>query len=91
MDLMELMAISLYIYGMIIYNANQKALETLLAYNIEDCINLEKLMQISYNRKIDSLGFENFEKIPDKRIPDNIFQPHLKTISKIKSKINFNY
>ena len=47
------------------YNANQKALETLLAYNIEDCINLEKLMQISYNRKIDSLGFENFEKISD--------------------------
>ena len=73
------------------YNANQKALETLLAYNIEDCINLEKLMQISYNRKIDSLGFENFEKIPDARIPDNIFQPHLRTISKIKSKINFNY
>ncbi len=73
------------------YNANQKALETLLAYNIEDCINLEKLMQISYNRKIDSLGFENFEKIPDNRIPDNIFQPHLRTISKIKSKINFNY
>ena len=73
------------------YNANQKALETLLAYNIEDCINLEKLMQISYNRKIDSLGFENFEKIPDTRIPDNIFQPHLRTISKIKSKINFNY
>ena len=73
------------------YNANQKALETLLAYNIEDCINLEKLMQISYNRKIDSLGFENFEKIPDTRIPDNIFQPHLRTISNIKSKINFNY
>ena len=73
------------------YNANQKALETLLAYNIEDCINLEKLMQISYNRKIDSLGFENFEKIPYTRIPDNIFQPHLRTILKIKSKINFNY
>ena len=73
------------------YNANQKALETLLAYNIEDCINLEKLMQISYNRKIDSLGFENFEKIPYTPIPDNIFQPHLRTILKIKSKINFNY
>ena len=38
-----------------------------------------------------SLGFENFEIIPDTQIPNNIFQPHLKTISKIKSKINFNY
>ena len=73
------------------YNANQKALETLLAYNIEDCINLERLMQISYNQKIDGLGFENFEKIPDTRIPGNIFQPHLRTISAIRSKINANY
>ena len=67
------------------YNANQKALETLLAYNIEDTINLEKLMQISFNMKIDSLGFENFEKVPNCRNPNNFFQPHFETISKIKS------
>ena len=73
------------------YNANQKALETLLAYNIEDSINLEKLMQISFNMKIDSLGFENFKKVPNYRIPNNIFQPHFETISKIKSKISYNY
>ena len=73
------------------YNANQKALESLLAYNIEDSINLEKLMQIAYNMKIDSLGFENFEKIPNYSKPNNIFQPHLETISKIKSKTGYNY
>ena len=73
------------------YNANQKALETLLAYNIEDSINLEKLMQISFNMKIDSLGFENFKKVPNYIIPNNIFQPHFETISKIKSKISYNY
>ena len=73
------------------YNANQKALETLLAYNIEDSINLEKLMQISFNMKIDSLGFENFEKVSNCRIPKNIFQPHFETISKIKSKTGYNY
>ncbi len=73
------------------YNANQKALETLLAYNIEDSINLEKLMQISFNMKIDSLGFENFKKVPNYQIPNNIFQPNFETISKIKSKISYNY
>ena len=73
------------------YNANQKALESLLAYNIEDSINLEKLMQISYNMKIERLGFENFEKVPNCTKPSNIFQPHFETISKIKSKIDYNY
>ena len=73
------------------YNANQKALESLLAYNIEDSINLEKLMQISYNMKIDSLGYQNFEKVPNCRKPSNIFQPHFETISRIKSKTGYNY
>ncbi len=73
------------------YNANQKALESLLSYNIEDSINLEKLMQIAYNLKIDSLGFENFEKVPYYSKPNNIFQPHFETISKIKSKTGYNY
>ena len=73
------------------YNANQKALESLLAYNIEDSINLEKLMQIAYNMKIDRLGYENFEKVPNCKRPSNIFQPHFETISRIKSKTGYNY
>ena len=73
------------------YNANQKALESLLAYNIEDSINLEKLMQISYNMKVDRLGYENFEKVPNCKRPSNIFQPHFETISRIKSKTGYNY
>ena len=73
------------------YNANQKALESLLAYNIEDSINLEKLMQISYNMKVDRFGYENFEKVPNCKRPSNIFQPHFETISRIKSKTGYNY
>jgi hypothetical protein len=34
---------------------NKKYLDTLLAYNVEDVINLEKLMVIAYNQKINSL------------------------------------
>ena len=33
----------------------EKCLETLLAYNVEDVINLEKLMIIAYNRKLSAL------------------------------------
>ena len=73
------------------YNANEKALESLLAYNIEDSINLEKLMQISYNMKVDRFGYENFEKVPNCKRPSNIFQPHFETISRIKSKTGYNY
>jgi len=73
------------------YNANEQALETLLAYNIEDSVNLAKLMEISFNMKIDNLGFKIFEKVPNSQTPDNFFHPHFETISKIKSKIYYNY
>ena len=73
------------------YNANQKALETLLAYNIEDSINLEKLMHIAFNMKIDNLGYANFEKVPKCRAAINLFKPHFETISNIKSKIYYNF
>lgn len=71
------------------YNANQNALETLLAYNIEDSINLKQLMQFSFNMKIDNLGFNSFEKIPECIAPQNLFQPSLDTILDIKSKLVF--
>ena len=73
------------------YNANQKALETLLAYNIEDSINLERLMQIAFNMKIDNLGSENFNRVPFCQSPKNIFEPHFETISKIKSNLDQNF
>ena len=42
---------AIHLWNEYYYNANQDALKTLLAYNIEDSINLERLMQISYNMK----------------------------------------
>ncbi|MFH2219262.1 MAG: ribonuclease H-like domain-containing protein [Pseudomonadota bacterium] len=38
-------------------NRNEKALETLLAYNIQDVLTLEKLMVIAYNIKIKDTPF----------------------------------
>ncbi len=42
-------------------NENQKSLETLLAYNIEDVVNLEKLMTIAYNMNISNTPFSSLK------------------------------
>ncbi|MBN2041998.1 MAG: ribonuclease H-like domain-containing protein [Spirochaetes bacterium] len=64
-------------------NNNQKALETLLAYNIEDVINLEKLMVIAFNKKTQDIENLTVNKIPE---PDNVeipFKPHLDVITSL--------
>jgi uncharacterized protein YprB with RNaseH-like and TPR domain len=38
-------------------NKNHKALETLLAYNIQDVVNLEALMIKAYNKKLKDTPF----------------------------------
>lgn len=66
-------------------NSNPKALETLLAYNIEDVINLETLMIKAYNLNISRTVFSQTHKIkqPAKKI--NIpFQADLHIIEKLK-------
>ena len=73
------------------YNGNRLALETLLAYNIEDTVNLEKLMEVSFKKKIDRIGIKNFETVNNNQPPKIPFQPHLQTVLKIKSKLNFKY
>ncbi len=65
---------------------DKKALETLLAYNIEDVVNLHTLMVRAYNMKIKELlpkadtGFY----LPEPVMPDIPFSPHLPTIDRIK-------
>ena len=47
---------------------DQRALETLLAYNIEDVLNLETLMVMAYNMKIQGLPLDLEEiRIPPKK------------------------
>lgn len=70
---------------------NRKALETLLAYNIEDTVNLEKLMVIAFNKKVQSLPVaiqkKSIVKLPrhskQLKIP---FKPDNNTIKRIKAK-----
>ena len=63
-------------------SGNEKALETLLAYNIQDVLSLEALMVIAYNLKIQTLPFQ-VESIPAPVLPEAPFKPDRATVSRI--------
>ena len=67
-----------------IRNKNQKALETLLAYNIEDVVNLETLMVMAYNLSIGHTPFFPELEMDLPVLPDIPFQPDLETIDRLK-------
>jgi uncharacterized protein YprB with RNaseH-like and TPR domain len=64
-----------------------KALETLLAYNIEDVVNLEILMIMAYNMKLESTPFVRINKIELPPTPELPFSPDVKTIGRIRKRI----
>jgi hypothetical protein len=68
-------------------NKNQKALETLLTYNMHDTVNLEKLMVLSYNLKLKDTPFLHTHQIPIPHQPDIPFQADRKTIDRIKKRL----
>ncbi len=63
---------------------NPKALETLLAYNIQDVLSLETLMVIAYNLKIAETPFGG-NRLPMPAKPQNLFAVDTKTVARIKS------
>ena len=71
-------------------NKNQKALETLLAYNIEDVVNLEKLMTIAYNMNISNTPFSSLE-LHEPQLPLQIpFKADKETVERIKNRYFYN-
>jgi uncharacterized protein YprB with RNaseH-like and TPR domain len=66
-------------------SGNAKALDTLLAYNVEDTVNLEYLMIEAYNRKIATLPFAQSHTIRhNPKTPANPFVPDPDTIDRLK-------
>ena len=63
---------------------NQAALETLLAYNIEDTVNLERLMVEAYNRNITATPFADELTLPYPVPPQLLFQPDQELVAAIK-------
>lgn len=68
-------------------NKNQKALETLLAYNIQDVISLETLMVVSYNLNLRDTPFYRSHQLPLPTPPETLFKPDTKTIKRIRDRI----
>lgn len=66
------------------YN-NEKALDTLLAYNIEDTVNLERLLVEAYNRNIWDTPFRESLTLPFPPIVDIPFQPDLQLLDRLKT------
>lgn len=66
---------------------DRAALETLLAYNIADVVNLEALMVKAYNLKIDATPFARTHRIEPPSPPVVPFKPDRKTVENIKSRL----
>jgi hypothetical protein len=64
---------------------DQKALDTLLAYNIQDTINLETLIVTAYNMKLKETPFYESHCIEEPTLPGNPFIADLGTVDKIKN------
>jgi uncharacterized protein YprB with RNaseH-like and TPR domain len=67
-------------------NGNKAALETLLAYNIEDVVNLETLMVIAYNLKLRDTPFLDSHLLPRPKRPQVSFAADRDTIRNIRRK-----
>jgi uncharacterized protein YprB with RNaseH-like and TPR domain len=68
-------------------NKNQKALETLLAYNIQDTVNLETLMVIAYNLKLKGTPFAESHQLTVPPCPYLPFEADRMTIEAIRRRI----
>lgn len=63
---------------------DEKALETLLAYNIEDTVNLERLMIEAYNRNVLTTPFAEHLALPFPAPPPNPYCADYDCINRIK-------
>lgn len=64
--------------------SDPQALETLIAYNVEDTVNLERLMVEAYNRNILATPFADNLLLPFPEPPANPYQPDYDCIERIR-------
>jgi uncharacterized protein len=72
-------------------NKNVKALETLLAYNIQDVVNLESLLTIAYNKKILETPFYQRNQLAMPAAPDLPFRADEETIKRLQRHNTFSW
>jgi len=64
---------------------DQKALDTLLAYNIQDTVTLENLMVTAFNMKLRRTPFYETHLVEEPTLPVNPFRVDLATVDRIKN------
>lgn len=67
-------------------NGNPLALDTLLAYNIQDTINLERLMVMAYNMKIEETPFGASRELRVPTAAENPFRADEETIRRLRER-----
>lgn len=70
-----------------INNWNVKALETLLAYNIEDTVNLERLLIEAYNRNVLTTPFAEDLLLEPPNAPPIPYQSDFETVERIRNRL----
>jgi len=63
---------------------DEGALETLLAYNVEDTVNLERLAIEAYNRNVANTPFAANLSLPWPELPDNPHSANVKIVDQLK-------
>ena len=64
-------------------NGNLRALETLLAYNVADVINLASIMPLAYNMKLMNTPFGASRRLPPAAVAENPFKADRETIERL--------
>lgn len=66
------------------YHGDKAALKTLVAYNIEDTVNLERLMVKAYNLKVEQTPFQEELTLPAPILPPMPFLPDVDCIRRLR-------
>jgi uncharacterized protein YprB with RNaseH-like and TPR domain len=70
-------------------NRDEQALETLLAYNLQDAINLESLMVTAFNLKVRQTPFDRRFRLPMPPAPVNPIPASRKAIDRYRNEVAF--
>jgi hypothetical protein len=67
-------------------SGDPRVLETLLAYNAQDVLNLEPLMVLAFNLKLRTTPFEQELRLPDPVVAANPFRAHRDVVERLRNR-----
>lgn len=72
-------------------SGDEKVLDTLLSYNVQDTVVLERLMDTAYNLKLRDTPFLKTRQMPDPVLPENPFRVDVETIERLKRESGYGF